>query len=264
MEEVNQEQVNQEQLAALAAREVKIQEAVSGNSNEVPEGFNQDGTPIEESAEPILGKFKSQDDLIKAYQELEKKLGQSPEVKQEEAQEAPPKEVEAPSGTKVDISKFDQEFVDNGSLSEGSYKELEKIGFTKDSVDRYIRGQQALVAQYTSDIHNTVGGEESYNELVTWASANIEPAVIENYNKALATGDSSQVKPLLEYMSLKRGATPQGNRIIPSASSGEGMKAFSDKSEWQKATSHRLYGKDAKYTNMIDKRYLASKRNGSI
>ena len=233
---------------------------------EAVEGYNPDGTPIEQTNEPILGKFKSQEDLVKAYQELEKKMGQGKEAVEAPTEEEETKTVEAPDGKTIDVSKFDQEFVDNGELSEASYQELKEVGFTKGDVDKYIQGQQALSTQNNRVIHDSVGGAEAYTELVTWASDNIEQSIIDEYNTTLSTGNTAKVTQMLEYMSLKRGASQPTTpiRLTATSDSGGGMKAFSNKGEWQKATSNNLYGKDEKYTNMIDKRYLASKRNGSI
>ena len=244
-----------------------IVEQTSGQSNDLPEGFNPDGTPIEENkAEPILGKFNSQEDLIKAYQELEKKLGSNDKPKVEEIKQDETT-VTNDEGVKVDVSKFNQEYLEKGSLSEDSYKQLDRLGFSKEDVDRYIAGQNALVETYKNKVYAVAGGEENYIQLIDWASVNLDASVINDYNEAVGSGNLARTTQLLEYMQLKAGTTvpKQVNRITPtSVSEGSGLKAFNDKGEWQKATANPLYGKDVKYTNMIDKRYLASKREGTI
>jgi hypothetical protein len=67
-------------------------------------------------------------------------------------------------------------------------------------------------------------------------------------------------------MSLKRGdVTRQPNRVTGSGDNDVGgLKAFTDKGEWMEATSNRLYGRDKKYTDMVDGRYLKSKSKGTI
>lgn len=268
--EEQQQQVEQEALDRYNKSQQDIQEKTSGTSDELPEGFNADGTPIvdEPTNEPILGKFKSQEDLVKAYQELEKKLGadkneptKEPDTKTEETT------VTNDEGVKVDVSKFNSEFLENGSLSEDSYKQLDKLGFSRGDVDRYIAGQQALMDTYKNKVYAVAGGEEQYVQLVDWAAANLDASVITDYNEAVGTGNLARTTQLLEYMQLKAGTTVPNkvNRITPTATNeGGGLKAFTDKGEWQKATANSLYGKDVKYTNMIDKRYLASKREGTI
>ena len=60
------EQIEQEAIARYRESQQSQEERESG----MPEGYNDDGTPKEEM---IGGKFKSQEDLLNAYQELEKK-----------------------------------------------------------------------------------------------------------------------------------------------------------------------------------------------
>lgn len=246
-----------------------IIEQTSGQTNDLPDGYNPDGTPIDDAnkQEPILGKFNSQDDLIKAYQELEKKLGANDVKPVDAPTDDKPTEVTNDEGVKVDVSKFNQEYLETGNLSEDSYKQLDKLGFSKDDVDRYIAGQNALVETYKNKIYSVAGGEENYVQLVDWAAANLEASVINDYNEAVGTGNIARATQLLEYMQLKAGTTvsKQPNRITPaSVNESGGLKAFNDKGEWQKATANPLYGRDVKYTNLIDKRYLASKRDGTI
>lgn len=230
-------------------------------ANEVPEGYNPDGTPKEEA--PILGKFKSQEDLVKAYQELEKKLGQPKETPQPQTEQK--QEEVVVSG--VNVTKYNTELVETGSLSDASYKELEKVGFTRTDVDRYIAGQKALAEQFTSTIYNLAGGQEGYTSLVSWASDNMPEATIQEYNTALANGDTTKVSQLLEYMSFKKGNTaPSAPRRLEGQATADtgGIQPFQDKTEWYKATGNRLYGKDIKYTNMVDRRYLASRQKGLL
>lgn len=237
------------------------QKPVDERNNEIPEGYNADGTPTESA--PILGKFKSQEDLVKAYQELEKKLGQP----KEETPKAPEPTVEPTTTTDFSIAKYNQELSEKGSLSDASYKELEAKGFDRASVDAYIKGQQALVTQFTQTVYDTVGGQENYTKLTTWAASNLPQEIINEYNQELAKGNTAKVTQLLEYMSFKAGSSvPQQPRRLEGQATVDtgGIKPFANKLEWQQATSNRLYGKDAKYTNLMDKRYLEAKKKGLI
>ena len=273
-----QQVVEQEALAKYHESQKSIKDSVSGISDEVPEGYTPDGEKIESlTEEPILGKFKSQEDLVKAYQELEKKLSQGdetqPAVEEETVGNEGDNTVEKPDGTQFNIEKFDNEFRESGELSDASYKELEANGFNKDSVDRYIAGQKALVEQYTNSIYTFAGGEESYTTLVAWAgeamdNGTLSKSVVEEFNIALNIGNLEKVQSSLEFINYKRDVSMGENRPVTrvkgSSQSEGGMKAFSDKGAWQQATANPLYGKDVKYTTMIDKKYLASKRAGTI
>lgn len=249
-----QQRVEQEAIQRYQESKKSEEERTQG----VPEGYNEDGTPREEL---IGGKFKSQEDLLAAYQELEKKMGQPKDEPEEQ-----PAEVETPSGKTIDTAKYGEEFLKDGRLSEKSYKELEGYGFSKAEVDRYIAGQQAYATQFTSDIYDTVGGIDNYSQIVTWAADNIDRSVIDEYNKALGDVDTATAKKNLEYMYFKmQQEQPKQARRIEGQSAGDGgMQPYASKLEWQTAQSNRLYGKDAKYTNLVDQRYLASRRKGLI
>lgn len=254
-----QQQVEQEALDTYNNSQQEIKEQVTGQTDEIPEGYNSDGTPITE--DKILGKFESQDDLVKAYQELEQKLSQPEAVKEET-----PKEVVETEATPAEFSKFHQEFQTNGELGDDSYKELEKLGFNKNDVDAYIEGQKALASNFTSKVYELTGGEENYTQLVTWASENMDSSTVGEYNEALQSGDSAKVLRLVEYMNFKRGSGEQRPTRLEGNAPAEtgGLKAFANKAEWQQATANPLYGKDPKYTNMIDKRYLSAINKGNI
>jgi hypothetical protein len=272
-DEANVAQEASQEAPQLSEREIVEQEAIaryqeSQQSKEeresgMPEGYNEDGTPQEEL---IAGKFKSQEDLLAAYQELEKKMGQPKEEPQQvESADTQDSQSETAETGSFDATKFEQEFVANGSLSDDSYAELQKAGFSRDQVDAYIRGQQAYASSIQTDIYSSVGGQESYVELINWASENIEPATIKEYNDAVDSMDVDRMKRTLEYMNLKRGqSTPREARRLEGNAPASGVQPYSNKNEWQRDMTNRLYGKDAKFTNMVDQRYLAARKKGLL
>jgi hypothetical protein len=249
-----------EQAAADKAAIERYQESKQTSeekSEGTPDGYNEDGTPTEEL---IGGKFKNQEELLKAYKELEKKQGQpKSEATTEETL------VEAADGSEFSVTKYEQEVAADGSLSEASYKELAKKGFSKIQIDTYIEGRQSYAASVRDSIYESVGGQEEYTDVMTWASENMSPEVVTEYNDAIANYDKEKVLRTLDYMKYKKDQTvPRETRRLEGNAPMVGLQPFADKNEWQKAQTDRLYGKDAKYTNMIDKRYLASRKLGIL
>ena len=254
-----QRELRPEEQEAIA-RYRESQQTQEERGQGMPEGYNEDGTPQEEL---IGGKFKSQDDLLKAYQELEKKNSQKQEepapTEQKDTQDKP-----ADDGS-FSAAKYEQEFVESGSLSDNSYAELEAKGFTRQQVDAYIKGQQAYAQSLQSDIYSSVGGQENYIETINWASENMSPDIIKEYNDAVDSMDKDRILRTLEYMSLKKGqSAPRETRRLEGNAPASGVQPFSNKNEWQRAMTDRLYGKDAKYTNMVDQRYLAARKKGIL
>lgn len=247
------EQIEQEAINRYRESQKTPEERDSG----MPEGYNEDGTPKEDL---IGGKFKSQDDLLKAYQELEKKMSQPKETPKVEE-----KTKEPAATTGFSAATYEQEYAANGSLSEKSYADLESKGFSREQVDAYIKGQTHYAEAVKTNIYNSVGGQEQYVEIINWASNNMPPEIIKEYNDAVDSLDQDKVLRTLEYMALKRGSAPSSApRKLEGDAPAAGIQPFTSKLEWQTAQSNRLYGKDPKYTNMVDQRYLASRKRGLI
>lgn len=254
------EQIEQEAINRYRESQQSQEERESG----MPEGYNDDGT---EKEELIGGKFKSQEDLLNAYQELEKKFSSN----QKDVQENPAPTETSEEATAQDevgsfsVTKFEQEFAESGSLSEASYAELEKNGFSKAQVDAYINGQQYYGESVKNAVYESVGGQENYVEVINWASDNMPPEIIKEYNDAVDSLDQAKMLRTLEYMRFKKGESqPSAPRRLEGDAPAGGIQPYSSKVEWQNAQSNRLYGKDAKYTNMVDQRYLASRKRGTI
>ena len=255
-----QRELRPEEQEAIA-RYRESQQTQEERGQGMPDGYNADGTPQEEL---IAGKFKSQEDLLNAYQELEKKMSQKqPEPDQSET-ETTQKSEPAADGS-FTTTAYEQEFVENGSLSDNSYAELEAKGFSRAQVDAYIKGQQAYASSLQNDIYSSVGGQENYMETINWASENMSPDIIKDYNDAVDSMDKDRILRNLEYMSLKKGqSAPRETRRLEGNAPASGVQPFTNKNEWQRAMTDRLYGKDAKYTNMVDQRYLAARKKGIL
>jgi len=258
----------QQQIEADAVEKFrKSQPGYVDPNPEVIEGHNADGTPITpEDNIPEKFKGKSLEEVIAIYQDLEKKQNKPPEETPPKVETPPPAD-DKPNQDATGFTKFTDEYTKTGTISEDSYKELADKGFSKVDIDTYIEGQKALGSNFASSIHEITGGEEGYTELINWAVEGMDAESITEYNEALQSGDQAKVKRLVEYMALKRGqATPNHpNRINGSGEGGgSGLKTFANKSEWMIATNDRLYGKDRKYTEMVDNRYLKSKRKGTL
>lgn len=259
----------QQQIEADAvARFKKSQPGYVDPNPEAVEGFNADGTPITEDQHiPDKYKGKSIEEVIAMHQEAEKKIGQPDPA----TPPATPADEPAPEPKADDVTgfaKYTDEYATTGEVSEASYKELEAKGFPRSDVDAYIEGQKAIGASFTAKVYDLTGGEENYTQLIKWAETEMDTATVTEYNEAIAKGDQVKVLRLIDHMSLKHGQLNRTPNRIQGESGGEGggLKPFAHKDEWQRATNPRTttYGKDPKYTKMIDNRYLLSKRKGTL
>lgn len=144
-------------------------------------------------------KFKTPEEMAKAYSELESKIGKPADDKPAgdipDAANANPDEAnKALADRGLDFTEFSNEFTKTGELSAESYEKLEKSGLPKDLVDQYIEGQKARASQFESSIKGEVGGDERFGQIVEWAKGSLTASEIAAFNTAVSSGDVEQAR----------------------------------------------------------------------
>lgn len=139
------------------------------------------------------------DDLAKSYAALEAKQGTPPVTPKETPAvtptEADPAAAAAAQKAGLDLSSLETEYRTDGKVSEASLAKLKAAGFSEADVATYIAGREAQVAQFeTAVMADTPGGADKYGEMMEWAKANLSPAEINAYNKAMESGDVAQAR----------------------------------------------------------------------
>ena len=246
----------------------------------MPEVVIKDGVTGPNAPEPkedlIAGKFKSQEDLVKAYKELEGKLGapkEDPEEKPTENPEEKPKtdiEKEAENVLKVaglDMSEFRDEFSKDGKLSEESYTKLAEKGFDKPLVDTYIKGLQsstteakALVDQEITKIQESVGGEEAFNAIRTWAESNLSEEDAKAYNTAVDSGSPELARMAVENLKYRyEQAVGKDPQLLKGGLKTPPADVFESTAQVVEAMRDPRYGKDPAYTKAVAEKLGRSK-----
>jgi hypothetical protein len=159
------------------------------DANTMPEEGIQENVEVAAKPEGIPDKFYDAetgkvdyDAMAKSYTELEKKQsGQKEEVKEESVEE-PTTADEAVEAAGLDMGKLTEEYDSIGGLTDDSYAALEKAGIPKATVDQYIEGQKALVAQAQTEAYSLTDGKEGYEAMSAWAKANLSAEELTNYN----------------------------------------------------------------------------------
>ena len=90
----------------------------------------------------------------------------------------------------VSMESLQQEFAAKGELSEDSYTKLTDAGFPKEMVDGYIKGQEAIAEQIRGRLYSEVGGQDGYNEIVSWAKENLSTGEKEIFNKSVGSNEA--------------------------------------------------------------------------
>lgn len=216
--------------------------------------------PAQSKPEGLPEKFNTVEDLAKSYAELEKKLGeQSQETKTEEVKKEQPQSnnkleiaEKAVADAGLDMSSLQQQYSEKGQLDDKSYEALEKVGITKQYVDNYIAGQEAIANQQANEIKQTVGGEETYQEMVDWASKNMTEGEKQAYNKAVNSGDMDTVKlavnALKSQFERANGVEPKLVEGKAQPTSEEGFQSWAQVTE---AMADPRYAKDVAYQDEV-------------
>ncbi len=236
----------------------------------------------------VREKYSSHTELATAYAGLERKPGKEdanhPEggdpVSTEEQPKADPGDVQqekaaamekqAKDALKVgglDITEFSDEYAEKGELSADSFKKLEDAGFPRAVVDQYIAGQQALAKagmvvaeQEIAKIQNSVGGKQSYSQLMNWASKNLPQNEIDGFEAVVATNDPSAIQMAVYGVKAKYdaayGVDPQ--LVRGKASSSEANDVYRSVEEVKAAMRDKRYSTDPAYRAEVAKKLSRS------
>ena len=228
-----------------------------------------------QSAQELIGgKFQTQEDLLKAYQELERKQsqptdgsadpGQSNVYTSDQAvQEYGEEIVNAVSGAGLDMADLMWK-ADNGQDISQHYDALAAaVGVPRNVVESYVTKAQAggaaagggaMTDADEAQIVSEVGGPEAFQQLSGWAKSNLDPVELAEYNAVVDSGNKDAVRWALKAMQAKAsGGSPSEPRLIRGQAPVSEPRKFSSKSEVLEAMNKRdsrgrkLYEVDTAY-----------------
>ncbi len=247
--------------------QVQMEGNVTGSEKPVEENTESSVSNNGERPEWLPEKFKSPEDLSKAYSELEKKFTQSRQESNQNDNDAnePTEEVSTEDARQtvenagLDFDKIQSEFNQNNTLSEETYKEMESKGIPKAMVDSYIEGQKSLGEQYLKEIYEFAGGENTYQEMSQWASENLSESEIDAFNKSVTSKNQSEARLAIDGM-MSRYRTNGG--VEPNLVSGKASASVESYQSWRQVTKDMAnpeYQKDPAFRESVQKKLSRSK-----
>ena len=225
----------------------------------------------------ILGKFKSVEDLAASYKELEGKLGQVTEEDQpqtEEETETNETEFNAEEfygdglasvleEVGIDAQEISTRFTESGEISEDDYTKLGEAGFSKQVIDTYLNGlkgtsegtAEEIATSQIQGIKDSIGGDEAYNQMVSWALENLPAEDQKAFNKVTETADAPIIKMAVQglYSQYKNAMGVEPN-LVTGRASQSGPTPYRSTAEVVTAMSDPRYGKDVTYTEDVQRR----------
>ena len=213
-------------------------------------------------------KFESPEAMAEAYGQLERRLSQGTEpATKPVAETASIADLQAVSKgvTSESLTRYTQEFVEKGELSEESYTDLASQGVDKTAVDSYISGQRALIEQNLQSVYTEVGGQEAYGQLIEWATKNLPEGDINTFNDSVQTvnpdGTLDMQKAMFAIRGLKaqqtasEGRTPQ---LLQGTSGSTTGNVFQSTAQVIVAMQDKRYESDPAYRQEVQDRLAAS------
>lgn len=262
--------------------------ALSPENQEMLQAMQQ--PPDGEGGELLAGKYKSVEDLEKAYKELQSKLGSKTtepaadgDVDTEEGEDEEEQEEEdKPAGNarelygdaigsrleeaNIDFSSMSDRWSQSGKLEDGDYTQLEQAGFTRDMVDAYLAGlsykaeqdSQLTVKEITA-IKQEYGGDEAYAAMIQWAATNLPKEETEAFNQVVNTQPLNVAKLAIAGLHAKYvAAEGREPKLISGRPASKSSDKFESTAQLVEAMKDPRYAADPAYRKKIETKLARS------
>ena len=219
------------------------------------------------------GKFKSAEDLEKAYLELQKKLGQKDEGVEDDStpddDSAPEEEeVQSPVSKRVDFLKeaSDEYYSNDNELKPETIQKLKEMP-SEELIEAYLELQknnpiaqsQPLSEEAAKEIVASVGGQDAYNDTLAWAADNLKPTEVAAYDNVVNSGNKDAIFFAVQSLNqrYKDSVGFEGQQISGKAPKST-VAGFRSNAELAKAISDPRYQRDPAYRYDIEQKLAAS------
>ena len=167
-----------------------------------------------EQQQLLAGKFKDPQSLEQAYIELQKKLGERNDVRNEEGNE------EAEASEEVEETEESEEEDTQETLTESQAKQLFEM----------------------------VGGEKAYQSMINWAGQNLTKQEISMYDSVMGKGDPNAIFFAVQALNSKyTEAVGNDGQLLTGRGGNDSVDAFRSQAELVQAMSDPRYDNDPAY-----------------
>ena len=232
------------------------------------------GSEIQEQQEQLYaGKYKTAEDLEKAYGELQKKLGDqgtedsgeagdtqdNAEVESEETTEET-EEAPQPTAAAELITSASEEYTNNdGKLSPETLEKFSSMS-SQELVEAYMQVQGSLpqgdlldnagdISDATvNEIKNYAGGEKSYKNMVEWAGNNLDSQSVEAFDSIINTGSVEAIKLAVNGLKAQyENANGYEGTMVTGKAPAQSKDVYRSQAELVAAMNDRRYDNDPAY-----------------
>ena len=200
----------------------------------------------------LAGKYKNAEDLEAAYIELQKKLGGSDSSEEAETTES---ESEDEDSTTSLFDRLWDEAQDE--VSEDLLKEIAEADPT-DLANMYLDYRNSedevnvITEQDAEILKNSVGGEQAYEQMLSWANDNLEDSVIDMYDSVMESGDRNAAYFAMQVLASRYGdSVGVEGKLVQGKAPTETAKGYKSQAEVVSAMQDPRYDRDPAYRQEV-------------
>ena len=258
---------------------------VGPGQESIVEEFAKEQEQLQEE-EAILGKFKSPQDLAKAYAELQRKMGQQSAAEPQPEPVAEPEAVEEPgysadqasevygkeavgalAAKGVDLAELMWNADQGADISEHYDTLAETFKVPRQVVENYVSkaqsassaGEAGLSDADATELLQGIGGQENFDQLSGWARSNLPAEELASYNAVVDSGNKEAIGWALKAMQARQVAPdavvePQlygGGVATETRAVFESQQQVLDAMNKRNDKGQRLYDVDEAYRNKV-------------
>lgn len=245
-----------------AQQQVPVDESVTGNDADDDKPQRPEHIP-EKFWDAEKGEVRVEE-LAKSYAELEKAKAVPAKTEEGKQGEAAGDDEIAKTIT-AHREQITAKLVAGTALADEDYAPFAKVGFSREDVDTYIAGLQAIGAATQAEMHKEVGGEDQYKAMIEWAKTSLSADEIAAYNRDVVdsndrTVNRNAVRGLHARYLLANG---RNSRDVTLNGGGHGsVTGYGSGAEMRADMATEKYKKDPAFRAQVARRVQASREAG--
>ena len=223
------------------------------------------GEALDEQQSGLLaGKFQDAEALEKAYIELQGKLGKPSEEESEEVEEEKTEEESTALLDQLWEQATKNEFSDEtiAALRESSPDDLAKMYLDyRNDVETAQRESEPVVLteEQVDGLKNVVGGQENYDQMITWAGNNLAEGDINMFDHVMDKGDPAACFFAIQALQYRfQEGTGYDGQMITGKPAVNKADVYRSQAELVAAQGDPRYGNDPAYRNDVMEKLMRS------
>ena len=216
---------------------------------------------VEDQEQLLAGKYKSAEELEKAYKELEQKLGDKTEPETAETEpESEPEPTSLSDNANVITAASDEYYQNDGKLTPETLNKFKGMS-REDLVNAYLEVTNSpewsaspptqaedVSESQINEVKNYAGGEQAYTDMIQWAGQNLDAKSIQAFDQIVASGSIDAIKFAVSGLkSQYQNSVGYEGKMIQGKAAPDRGDVFRSQAELVRAMNDPRYDNDPAY-----------------